>query len=269
MQDNTVRIMFGGDIVGKPGRNTLAKTIKELKKEFQIDLIIVNGENSAGGFGITKGVAEELFSLSVEVITSGNHIWDKKEGMELIIEEERILRPLNYPPEVPGRGYTILNLPNREKIGIVNLMGRVFTGVSLDCPFRKGMEVVEELHNDGVKSILIDFHAEATSEKIALWRYLDGMVSAVLGTHTHVQTADEEISLLGTAYISDVGMVGSADGIIGEDKDIIIERFLTSLPRRFKVAKGRTLFNGVLLEIDTSSGKAISIERIRKYYKED
>jgi hypothetical protein len=148
-------------------------------------------------------------------------------------------------------------------------MGRVFTGVYLDCPFRKGKEIVEELHGEGVRSIIIDFHAEATSEKIALWRYLDGMVSAIFGTHTHVQTADEEISPLGTAYISDVGMIGSADGIIGEDKDIIIEKFLTSLPRRFRVAKGRTLFNGIILEIDTSSGKAISIERIRKYYKED
>lgn len=269
MQGDTVRILFGGDVVGKPGRDTLAKTIKELKKEIQIDLIIVNGENAAGGFGITKEVAEELFSLSVDVITSGNHIWDKKEGIELIREEERILRPLNYPPDVPGRGYIILDLPNKEKIGIINLMGRVFTGVYLDCPFRKGRDMVEELHRDGVKSILVDFHAEATSEKIALWRYLDGTVSAILGTHTHVQTADEEISSLGTAYISDVGMIGSADGIIGEDKDIIIERFLTSLPKKFRVAKGRTLFNGVILEIDTSSGKAISIERIRKYYKED
>lgn len=269
MQGDTVRILFGGDVVGKPGRDTLAKTIKELKKEIQIDLTIVNGENAAGGFGITREVVEELFSLSVDVITSGNHIWDKKEGIELIREEERILRPLNYPPDVPGRGYIILDLPNKEKIGIINLMGRVFTGVYLDCPFRKGRDIVEELHRDGVKSILVDFHAEATSEKIALWRYLDGTVSAILGTHTHVQTADEEISSLGTAYISDVGMIGSADGIIGEDKDIIIERFLTSLPKKFRVAKGRTLFNGVILEIDTSSGKAISIERIRKYYKED
>lgn len=269
MQGSIVRILFGGDVVGKPGRDALAKTIKELREKIQIDLIVVNGENAAGGFGITREVAEELFSLSVDVITSGNHIWDKKEGIEVVREEERILRPLNYPPEVPGRGYTILELPNREKIGIINLMGRVFTGVYLDCPFRKGKDAVEELHRDGVKSILIDFHAEATSEKIALWRYLDGTVSAILGTHTHVQTADEEISPLGTAYISDVGMIGSADGIIGEDKDIIIERFLTSLPKRFRVAKGRTLFNGVILEIDTSSGRAISIERIRKYYKED
>lgn len=269
MQGNIVRVLVGGDVVGRPGRRALAKALEEVKETVDIDLVVVNGENSAGGFGITKEVAEELFSLSVDVITSGNHIWDKKEGVELVREEERILRPFNYPPDVPGRGYLILDLPNREKLGIINLMGRVFTGVYLDCPFRKGRELVEELHSEGVKSIIVDFHAEATSEKIALWRYLDGMVSAIFGTHTHVQTADEEISPLGTAYISDVGMIGSADGIIGEDKDLIIEKFLTSLPRRFRVAKGRTLFNGIILEIDTSSGKAISIERIRKYYKED
>jgi hypothetical protein len=160
-------------------------------------------------------------------------------------------------------------LLNGEKLGIINLMGRVFTGVQLDCPFRRGKEAIEEMRKEGIKNIVIDFHAEATSEKIALWRYLDGEVSAIFGTHTHVQTADEEISPLGTAYISDVGMIGPADGVIGEDKDIIIERFLTSLPKRFKVAKGRTLFNGILLEVDINSGKAISIERIKKYYKEE
>jgi len=269
MQNNVIRILVGGDVVGRPGRQALAKALKESREEGSIDVIIVNGENAAGGFGITKEVAEELFSLSVNVITSGNHIWDKKEGVGVIREEERILRPLNYPFDVPGRGSIILELPNGEKLGIINLMGRVFTGIQLDCPFRRGKETVEEMRREGIKNIVIDFHAEATSEKIALWRYFDGNVSAIFGTHTHVQTADEEISLLGTAYISDVGMIGSADGVIGEDKDIIIERFLTSLPKRFKVAKGRTLFNGILLEIDINSGKAISIKRIRKYYKEE
>ncbi len=269
MPDNVIRVLFGGDVVGRPGRETLAKALREIGEESSIDVIVVNGENSAGGFGITKDVAEELFSLSVDVITSGNHIWDKKEGVGIIREEERILRPLNYPPDVPGRGSIVLELFNGEKIGIINLMGRIFTGVQLDCPFRKGKEIVEEMHREGIRNIVIDFHAEATSEKMALWRYLDGEVSAIFGTHTHVQTADEEISPLGTAYISDVGMIGPADGVIGEDKEIIIERFLTSLPKRFKVAKGRTLFNGILLDIDINSGKAISIKRIRKYYKEE
>lgn len=269
MPNDVIRILVGGDVVGRPGRQALAKALKEIGEKGSIDIVIVNGENAAGGFGITKEVAEELFSLSVDVITSGNHIWDKKEGVGIIREEERLLRPLNYPLDVPGRGSIILELLNGEKLGIINLMGRVFTGVQLDCPFRRGKEAIEEMHKEGIKNIVIDFHAEATSEKIALWRYLDGEVSAIFGTHTHVQTADEEISPLGTAYISDVGMIGPADGVIGEDKDIIIERFLTSLPKRFKVAKGRTLFNGILLEVDINSGKAISIERIKKYYKEE
>lgn len=258
-----MRVLFIGDIVGKIGRMSIKSLLPLILNKYKVDLVLANGENAAGGFGITEKVATELFSFGIQVITSGNHIWDKKESLPYIGRESRIIRPANYPPGVPGVGSTIIEI-REKKIGIINLSGRVFMS-NIDCPFRVGIAEIERIRKE-TNIILIDFHAEATSEKIAFAYYVDGKVSAVIGTHTHVQTADEKILPGGTAYITDVGMTGPSDSVIGIDKEQIIERFLLQMPKKFETAKGNGIFSAVVIEIAEDSGKATAIQRLMINY---
>lgn len=255
-----VKVLFIADIVGKPGRQALSQELHRLVDRHGVDLVIANGENAAGGFGLTEETARELYATGVHLLTSGNHIWDKKESMEFIRREERLLRPANYPEGVAGKGSVVITTPLGVEIGVLNLEGRVFMSC-LECPFRAADREIARL-KERTPVILVDFHAEATSEKLALGWYLDGKVSAVLGTHTHVQTADERIFPGGTAYITDVGMTGSFDSVIGIRKELAMEKFLTQLPVRFEVAKRDIRLNSVLLEIDEITGKALAIERL-------
>lgn len=255
-----VKLLFIGDIVGAPGRQAVARELHRLVDRRRIDLVIANGENAAGGFGITEETARELFGLGVHVLTSGNHIWDKKESLPFIRREDRLIRPANYPSDPVGRGSVIVRTAGGMKVGVLNLEGRVFMN-NLDCPFRAADREVALLREEtGI--IFVDFHAEATSEKVALGWYLDGRVSAVVGTHTHIQTADERIFPGGTAYLTDAGMTGSFDSVIGIKKELAIEKFLTQMPTRFEVAKKDIRFNGVVVEVDESSGRSLNIERI-------
>ena len=255
-----MRILFIGDIIGEPGRAIVASFLPGLLSELQIDICLANGENAAGGFGITPDVSSELLSLGIDLLTSGNHIWDRKEIEKFIQGEPRLLRPANYPPEVPGSGLHILK-KNQHRLGVLNLSGRTFMS-PLDCPFRVGDREVARMKEES-RAILIDFHAEATSEKRAFGWFMAGKVSAVIGTHTHVQTADEQILPGGTAYITDVGMTGSGESVIGIVKEDAISRFLTQMPRRYRVAKSSPQFNGVMVEID-SEGQATQIMRINR-----
>ena len=250
-----MRILMVGDVVGKPGRKAISVLLPELRGKHGIDLIVANGENAAGGIGLTPETAQELFQAGVDVITSGNHIWHHKEIIPYIENEPRVLRPLNMPPGVPGRGYLIT-----EKAMVVSLMGRVFVG-HFDCPFR-AMDCLLEEVNPRPQVILVDFHGEATAEKVALGWYLDGRVSAVLGTHTHVGTIDTRILPKGTAFVSDVGMVGATNSVIGDDTDSVIQRFLTMMPHRLSVGKGNPMFNSVLVDAEDNSGRALSICRL-------
>ncbi|HEX78717.1 MAG TPA: TIGR00282 family metallophosphoesterase [Dehalococcoidia bacterium] len=248
-------ILAIGDIIGKPGRQAVKEILPGLKKQRGIDFVIANGENVAGGIGLTPATAEELLEAGVDVITSGNHIWAQKDIIPCLDGKMPVLRPLNYPPGVPGRGYIVVN-----NIVVVNLIGRTFIG-NFDCPFRTMDKLLAELPLE-LKTIIIDFHAEATSEKVALGHYLDGRVSAVLGTHTHVGTIDSKILPKGTAYVTDIGMTGPDNSIIGDDIDAVLERFLTMIPNRLSVGKGRVTFNAILIEIDRGTGLATGIERI-------
>ncbi len=257
-----MNILFIGDIVGRPGRETIEKLLPALKKEYSLDFVVANAENAAGGSGITGKVAEELFNFSVDVLTSGDHIWKKREIFEIIDREERILRPLNFPVGAPGRGYGVFETKKGIKIGVISVVGRVFMD-PLECPFHTTMQAAEELSKEA-KIILVDIHAEATSEKVALGWYLDGKVSAVLGTHTHVQTADEKILPQGTAYITDVGMTGPCDSVIGRRVEDVLEKFITGVPVRFEVAGENIQLQGVAVDIDEETGKAKSIIRIQK-----
>lgn len=256
-----MKVLFIGDIVGKIGRQTVKNLLPNLVDRYKIDAVIANGENVAGGFGITEKTASELFSFGVHIITTGNHVWDKKEAVPYIAKENRILRPVNYPPDTPGFGSILYTLPNKEKIAVINISGRVFMN-TLDCPFRAGKSEVEKL-KEYTNIIIIDFHAEATSEKIAFGYYMDGIVSTIVGTHTHVQTADDKILPGGTAYITDVGMTGPHTSVIGIEKEQIIERFLSQMPRKYDVAGGKGLFSAVVIEIDNKSGKATAIQRLQ------
>jgi metallophosphoesterase (TIGR00282 family) len=255
-----VKILFIGDIVGRSGRTALKALLPNIRERFRVDFVIANGENSAAGFGITRSVATDLFSSGVDIITTGNHVWDKKEAVEYLREDQRVLRPLNYPPGVPGTGITISEVRS-ARVAVLNVSGRVFMA-SYDCPFRRTSEEVEALKGKA-DVIIIDFHAEATSEKIAFGRYFDGRVGAVIGTHTHVQTADEVVLPGGTAYITDVGMTGPVDSIIGVEIDQIIGRFLTLMPTRFKVAEGQAIFAAVIVEVDEKTGRSSSIQRLQ------
>ncbi len=234
----------------------MASLLPEIRRSLQLDLVIANGENAAGGKGLTPSTAEEMFEAGVEIITSGNHIWRYRDIYPLLDSEAPLLRPLNYPEGAPGRGVL-----SRDGVGVINLIGRTFMPASVDCPFRAADEALAELGDRRI--IIVDMHAEATSEKAALAWYLDGRVSAVIGTHTHIATADAHILPKGTAFVCDVGMVGPLNSIIGMEIEPIVERFLTQLPTRFSpVEKGPTIFNSVLLDIDEASGRALSIERI-------
>ena len=250
-----MRILMVGDVIGQPGRNALKVLLPALRREMGIDLVVANGENSAGGFGITMDIAQDILRSGVDVITSGNHIWDKKEIIPHLDEELSLLRPLNYPSSVPGRGYVRMG-----QVLIVNLLGRVFVG-NYDCPFKSMDHLLQTL--DPLPSVIVlDFHAEATSEKEALAWYLDGRVSAVVGTHTHVATADGRILPSGTAYIGDAGMVGPINSIIGNVPEDVLARFLTQMPRRLRVADGPVRFNSVLIDIDEKTGRANTINRV-------
>lgn len=255
-----VKILFIGDIIGKPGRQALSRELDRLVDRHCVDLVIVNGENASGGFGLTADTARELFELGVHGITSGNHIWDKKEQVPLVLANPRILRPANYPEGAVGRGSMILTTAGGVKVGVLNLEGRIYMK-NLECPFRTADREIELLRQE-TSIIFVDFHAEATSEKAALGWYLDGRVSALIGTHTHVQTADERILTQGTAYMSDAGMTGSFDSVIGIGKEEAIRKFLTQLPVKFEVPKKDIRLNAVVVGIDESSGKALTIERI-------
>ncbi|GBD11852.1 hypothetical protein HRbin23_01531 [bacterium HR23] len=249
-----MRVLFIGDVIGKPGRRALQALLPSLRRELAPDLVIANGENAAGGNGLTLETAHEILSAGVDIITSGNHIWDQKDFLPHLDGELPVLRPLNYPPGVPGKGYL-----QRGEVVVVNLQGRTFMP-PIDCPFRTADRLLESLH--GPHIIIVDFHAEATSEKQAMGWYLDGRVSAVLGTHTHVPTADPRILPKGTAFITDVGMCGPVNSIIGVEVEAILERFLTQLPRKFGVATGPAVLHAVLVDIDDHTGRARSIQRV-------
>ena len=253
--------MFIGDIVGSPGRQAVSSLLPGLKDRHELDLVIANGENAAGGNGITPDTAAEIFAAGVDVITCGDHLWDQKEVEVLLNEEPRFVRPVNYPAGTIGQGSTIIEREGLPPVGVINAQGNTFMRGELDNPFRR---VKEEIKNITPQApvIFLDFHAEATSEKIAMARMLDGEVSAVIGTHTHVQTSDEFIFPRGTAFLCDAGFTGPHDGVLGRDWEPVVERFLTSQPRRFPVAKDRILLQGVVIEIDGASGKATRIERV-------
>ena len=244
-----------GDIIGKPGRRAVSKLLPSVRQKFGVDLVIANAENVAGGLGLTPATARELLDAGVDVLTSGNHIWAEKEIIPYLDSDMPVLRPLNYPPGVPGRGYIVIG-----GVMVVNLIGRTFMS-NYDCPFRAMDQLLVEI-KPRPPVIIIDFHAEATSEKVALGRYLDGRVSAVLGTHTHVGTIDTRVLPHGTAYVTDIGMTGPINSVIGDDIDKVLQRFLTMIPNRLSVGKGKTIFNAILTRIDEDSGRAISIDRI-------
>ena len=259
-----MKLLFIGDIVGEPGRKAVKKIVPDLIKKHNIACVIANAENAAGGSGITPPIAEELQDYGVHVLTSGDHIWKRKEVIDILDRDKMVLRPLNYPKETPGSGSTIVKLNKGVKIGVVNLVGRVFMQ-AVECPFRTSREEIERIKKI-TPNILVDIHAEATSEKIALGWYLDGLVTAVVGTHTHVQTADEKILPEGTAYITDTGMTGPFDSVIGRRKEQILTRFITQMPTRFQMAEDDIRLNAVLIDFDEKTGKASSIERIQKKY---
>ncbi|MGH2453368.1 MAG: TIGR00282 family metallophosphoesterase [bacterium] len=255
-----MRILLIGDVTGKPGRRILKALLPQLRRRHGAHLVIANGENAAGGMGITEETAEEIFAAGVDLITGGNHTWRNRDAYGLLDAHPRVLRPANYPPGAPGRGAATVEADGTA-VGVLNLQGRVFMG-ELDDPFRAADAAVTELR-DRAAVIVVDFHAEATSEKIAMGWHLDGRVSAVVGTHTHVQTADERILPGGTAYITDVGMTGPRDGVIGMDREVILEHFRSGLPTRFTVAGGVAQLNGVVIDVD-GDGHARAIERIRE-----
>jgi len=259
-----MKVLFIGDIVGKVGRNAVKASLPSLTDKYRIDMVIANGENIAGGFGLTESLVSELYAMGVHVITTGNHVWDKKDFVSYISKDNRVLRPANFAPGVPGYGSIIYTLPDGTKIGVLNLSGRVFMA-NMDCPFRKAQSEIEALATE-TRVIIIDLHAEATSEKIAFSYFVDGKVSAVIGTHTHVQTADEKILQNGTAYITDVGMTGPAHSVIGIDVDQIIRRFLTGMPDRFETAQGKGILSAVAVDINVETGKAAEIQRIQLSY---
>jgi metallophosphoesterase (TIGR00282 family) len=254
-------LLFLGDIVGRPGRDLVRRHVRALAARHQADLIIANGENAAGGVGITRDNMLEILSAGVDVITTGNHVWDKRETLEFIDNEPRLLRPANYPDGTPGAGSYVAAAKNGVRVGVINVMGRVFMN-AIDDPFRAADREIARVRADGAQVIFVDMHAETTSEKLALSYYVDGRVAAVIGTHTHVQTADERILPGGTACLTDAGMTGPHDGVIGMDKDAVIARFVTALPSRFETAPGDPRLNGVLISVDASTGRATAIRRL-------
>ena len=249
-----------GDVFGEPGRTALARLLPGLRQQHAIDFCVVNVENAAAGFGVTPAIARQFLAEGADVLTSGNHIWDKREIVEYIARENLLLRPANYPVGTPGVGHISVKC-GPHKVAVLNLMGRVFM-LPIDCPFRKAGEIVPELRRE-TPIVLVDMHAEATSESQAMGWYLDGRVSAVIGTHRHVQTADERVLPGGTAYITDVGMTGPTEGVIGVDRDVILQRFLQQMPARFEPAKGPAALHGAVIAVDPDSGRALDIRRLR------
>jgi metallophosphoesterase (TIGR00282 family) len=256
-----VRALFIGDIFGEPGRRIILQELDKIITTHAVDVVLGNGENVAGGFGITPDLASDLFDLGFAALTLGNHAWDKKEIIDFIKKEPRLIRPANYPQGVPGMGTHVIDLPSGEKLGVVQIMGRAFMP-TVDCPFTAAKREIAQI-SKGVKAIIVDMHAETTSEKMAMGHFLDGEVTAVVGTHTHVQTADEQILPKGTAYITDIGMTGPRNSVIGVKKELAIEKFLTQMPRRFEAASGPAVLSAVLIDLDGTSGKATSIQRMR------
>jgi hypothetical protein len=256
-----MKLLFIGDIVGRPGRQMVNRHLVALVDRHLIDLVVANAENAAAGFGVTPDVVTELLGQGIDVLTTGNHVWDKKESLSLLEQEPRLLRPANYPPGAVGRGWGVFQTSAELPVAIVNLEGRVFMS-HLDCPFRAADNALTELRHRAAV-VVVDFHAETTSEKGAMAAYLDGRVSAVIGTHTHVQTADERLLPGGTAFISDVGMTGSRDSVIGIRKELSVERFLTQLPVRFEVAKKEPMLCAVVVTLDEATGRAERIERVQ------
>lgn len=261
-----MRILFIADLVGKPGRQVTHALLPRLRSERHVDIVVANGENLAGGFGVTPSLISGLFSIGVDVVTSGNHVWDRREGVELLDSEPRLLRPANYPTSNPGSGCYVASIDG-AKLAVINLQGRAFMA-DIDDPFRIGRALVDELRAE-TNNIVIDFHAEATAEKLAFARYIDGWVSAVVGTHTHVPTADEQILPGGTAYITDLGMTGSHAGVIGFRAELAVQRAVSGRRVRLELAEGNLRLQGAIVEIDLASGHAISIERVDLSYEEE
>lgn len=257
-----MNLLFIGDIVGRPGRRALARALPGMIERWQADFVVANGENAAAGFGITASVAQEVFAAGADVITTGNHVWNKKEAEQLLAQEPRVLRPANYPPTAPGRGAAVFATRAGVAVGVLNLCGRVFMDC-VDCPFRAAERHVAELRAQA-PVVVVDMHAEATSEKLAMGWMLDGQASAVIGTHTHVATADAQVLPGGTAYMTDVGMVGPRDSVLGIVPEQIIYRFVTRLPVRFKLAGGPVVVGAAVVEIDEESGRARSIRAVQE-----
>lgn len=253
---NEIRILFLGDVIGKPGRRAVEQFLRKISADFKI----INGENLAGGIGITPKVASEMFLCGVDLITTGNHVWKKKDMIPYLMEEKRVIRPLNYPEGTPGFGYALLKR-NDKHLYVVNLEGRVFMN-HIECPFRAMKDLMSQIGED--YPVMVDFHAEATSEKIAMGWFLDGKVSVLVGTHTHVQTADNRILPKGTGYITDVGMTGSVDSVIGMEKEAVLKKFITLIPQKYEVGKDDVEMQGVLVTIDGASRKCLKIERIKE-----
>lgn len=257
-----MNILCVGDVVGEAGRHALEELLPGIKEEFSVDLVVANGENAAGGAGLTPRIAEQLMRAGSDCLTLGDHVWDRPELVEYL-DEKHIVRPANFPAGTPGEGWRLVTTKTGKKIGIINLLGRVFMRYNVDCPFRKLQDILSKLKAE-TNTVIVDFHAEATSEKVAFGFFSDGLVSAVVGTHTHIQTADERILPKGTAYITDLGMTGPYDSVIGQDKEKIIERFLTSRPVRFEVAKENVRLNGVVVTVDENTGLATKIVRLQR-----
>lgn len=260
-----MKILCLGDVVGRGGRAAVFDLLKSIKKEYSIDFSVINAENTAGGSGITTRIAKAFFHNDADVLTIGDHIWDQKELEPYLEEKEFLLRPANFPQGAPGRGWCIKTLADGRKVGVINLLGRVFMRYNVSCPFVMVDDIIATIKKE-TPIIVFDFHAETTSETIAMGHYVDGRISAVFGTHTHVQTADEKVLGAGTAFITDAGMCGPVDSVIGQDKQKIITRYLTSRPVRFEVAQGDCLVQGIVVDIDDETGQARSIERIQKPY---
>ena len=256
-----MKLLFVGDIVARPGRELLRRGLKALVRRHAADVVIVNIENAAGGAGVTREITDEVLQLGVHALTSGNHIWDKREVMEFINDEPRLIRPANYPAGAPGSGSFVVDAPSGAKVGVVNVMGRVFLA-NIDDPFAAATREIASLRQRGARIIVVDVHAEATSEKIALGWHLDGQATAIVGTHTHVQTADERVLPGGTAYITDVGMTGAHDGVIGMERTSVIARFISGLPSKMENATGDPRLNAVIIDVNEDTGRANSIARI-------
>lgn len=261
-QGDRFRILCLGDIVARPGRTALSRVLPALRREQQIDFVIANGENASGGTGLDARTAREILNSGVDVITLGDHTWRHRELRPFLQKNpDKVIRPANYPKGAPGQGFTAVELPDGKRIGVMNLIGRVFINIPLDCPFQAADSILANELN-GCDIVVLDFHAEATSEKVAMGRYLDGRVTLCFGTHTHVQTADEQILPNGTAYISDIGMSGSMNGVIGLDAETAIERFRSGLPSSYKPAKGRAYLNGIMIDYDHTGKRVAHIERV-------